>query len=86
MADTAAVTITRIAVERMLVPIVGTSPLVVHKFSEKAKRQMLDAQQGRKSPKVARDPDADYQNLQTTVGASGCRGDDSDRGTRGGAS
>ena len=61
MADTAAVTISRIAVERLLVPIVGTAPLIMHRFSEKAKRQMLDAQQGRKSPKVARDPDADYQ-------------------------
>ena len=57
----AQVTISRIDTEHMLVPIVGTSPLIVHKFSEKAKRQMLDAQQGRKSPKVRRDPDADYE-------------------------
>jgi hypothetical protein len=28
----------------------------VHRFSEKAKRQMLDAMQGRKSPKQAKDP------------------------------
>ena len=49
-----------IQAERMLVPIVGTSPLIVHKFSEKAKRQMLDAQQGKKAPKVARDPEGDY--------------------------
>jgi hypothetical protein len=55
------VSIRKIDTEHMLVPIVGTSPLIVHKFSEKAKRQMLDAQQGRKSPKVARDPEADYQ-------------------------
>jgi hypothetical protein len=53
--------ISRIPTEHMYVPIVGTSPLIVHKFSEKARRQMLDAQQGRKSPKVSRDPDADYQ-------------------------
>lgn len=57
----AQVSISKIDTEHMLVPIVGTSPLIVHKFSEKAKRQMLDAQQGRKSPKVARDPEADYQ-------------------------
>ena len=57
----ATVQIARINVERLLVPIVGTSPLIVHKFSEKAKRQMLDAQQGRKTPKERRDPEADYQ-------------------------
>lgn len=43
------------------VPIVGTSPLIVHKFSEKAKRAMLDAQQGRKNIKQHRDPEKDYQ-------------------------
>lgn len=57
----AQVNISRIDTEHMFVPIVGTSPLIMHKFSEKAKRQMLDAQQGRKSPKVSRDPEADYQ-------------------------
>lgn len=57
----AQVNISRIDTEHMFVPIIGTSPLIMHKFSEKAKRQMLDAQQGRKSPKVSRDPEADYQ-------------------------
>jgi hypothetical protein len=55
------VDITRIAAETLLIPIVGTSPLIVHRFSEKAKRQMLDAMQGRKSPKVSKDPQADYE-------------------------
>lgn len=55
------VAISRIATEHLLVPIVGTAPLIMHKFSEKAKRQMLDAQQGRKSPKERRDPEADYE-------------------------
>lgn len=59
--DAARVNISKIDTEHMLVPIVGTSPLIVHKFSEKAKRQMLDAQQGRKSPKERRDPEADYE-------------------------
>ena len=53
--------INRIAAEVMRVPILGTSPLIVHRFSEKAKRQMLDAMQGRKTPKEARDPEADYR-------------------------
>jgi hypothetical protein len=55
------VQISKIASERMLVPIVGTMPLIVHNFSDKSKRQMLDSQQGRKTPKVARDPQADYE-------------------------
>lgn len=55
------VQISKIASETLLVPIIGTMPLIVSKFSEKAKRQMLDAQQGKKSPKVVRDPQAEYE-------------------------
>lgn len=51
----------QIGVERLRVPILGTSPLCVHRFSEKAKRQMLDAMQGRKSPKQPKDPNAEYE-------------------------
>lgn len=60
MAD-AQVSINRIGTETLLVPILGTAPLIVHKFSEKAKRQMLDAMQGRKSPKQPKDPEAEYE-------------------------
>lgn len=60
MAD-AQVAIKRIGTETLRVPLVGTAPLIVHKFSEKAKRQMLDAMQGRKSPKEAKDPVAEYE-------------------------
>jgi hypothetical protein len=59
--ETAQIEIDRIAAETLLVPVVGTSSLIVHRFSEKAKRQMLDAMQGRKSPKEAKDPEAEYQ-------------------------
>lgn len=52
--------IDKIASETIRVPILGTMPLIVHNFSDKSKRQMLDSQQGRKSPKIARDPDAEY--------------------------
>src|SRR5687767_213569 len=55
------VSISRIATEHVIVPVVSTSPLIMHRFSDKAKRQMLDAQQGRKSPKERRDPQADYE-------------------------
>lgn len=57
----AAIEITRVGTETLLVPIVGTTPLIVHRFSEKAKKQMLDNMQGRKSPKVAKDPQAEYE-------------------------
>jgi hypothetical protein len=57
----AQVDIHSIKVERLLVPIVGTTPLIVHRFSEKAKRAMLDAMQGRKSPKEPKNPEAEYE-------------------------
>jgi hypothetical protein len=47
--------------ERLSVPIIGTAPLIVHRFSEKAKRQMLDNMQGRKSPKEPKNPEAEYE-------------------------
>lgn len=53
--------IPRIDAETLIVPIVGTSPLIIHRFSEKAKKQMLDAMQGRKTPKQAKDPEAEYE-------------------------
>ncbi|MGH2688027.1 MAG: hypothetical protein ACRDKW_04355 [Actinomycetota bacterium] len=53
--------IDRIPAETIRVPIIGTTPLIVHRFSVKAKRQMLDNMQGRKSPKLPKDPDAEYE-------------------------
>lgn len=52
--------ISKIQAETIIVPIIGTSPLIVHNWSEKAKRQMLDAMQGRKTPKENKDPEAEY--------------------------
>lgn len=60
-ASTPQIQIQPLAAEKLLVPIVGTAPLIVHKFSQKAKQQMLDAQQGKRSPKEHRDPEADYE-------------------------
>ncbi len=59
--DVGQVVIDKIASETISVPILGTAPLLVHKFSEKAKRQMLDNMQGRKSPKASKDPKAEYE-------------------------
>jgi hypothetical protein len=53
--------IDRIAAESMRVPILGTSPLILHRFPEKAKREMLDKMQGRRTPKQHRDPQADFE-------------------------
>lgn len=59
--EVAAIQIDRIAAETISVPIVGTAPLIVHNFSEKSKRQMLEAQQGKKKLKETRDPRAEYE-------------------------
>jgi len=56
-----AISIDRIAAETIRVPIVGTTPLIVHRFSEKAKRIMLDGMIGRKTPKMPKDPEAEYE-------------------------
>ena len=55
------IAISRIAEETLSVPILGVSPLIVNKFSSKAKRQMLDAAQGRRTPKEPKDPEAEYE-------------------------
>jgi hypothetical protein len=53
--------INKVAAQTMTVPIIGTAPLIVHKFSEKAKRAMLDKMQGRRNPKEPREPQSDYE-------------------------
>jgi hypothetical protein len=56
------ISLTPIKRQTILVPIEGITPLMTHKFSEKAKRQMLEAQ-GPKQAKVkrpAQDPEAEY--------------------------
>lgn len=53
--------IDRIAAETIEVPIIGTSPLLVNRFSEKAKKKMLDDMQGRKTPKEPKDPEAEFE-------------------------
>jgi hypothetical protein len=45
----------------MLVPIVSTAPMIMHRWDQKAKQQMLDNQQGRVAQKEIRNPQADYE-------------------------
>ena len=61
MADDAQVSISKIQAETIRVPIIGTAPLIVHRFGEKARKEMLDRFQGRRSPKQPKDPDAEYE-------------------------
>lgn len=57
----AEIEIKRIGTEHLLIPIKGTSPLILHNFGEKQRRIMLDGFQGRKTPKQAKDPQAEYE-------------------------
>lgn len=59
--NTTSITLQRIQREVAEIEIVGTAPLIVHAWSEKARRMMLDAQQGKKSPKQHKDPVADFE-------------------------
>lgn len=61
MATTGTVSLARIKREIAEIEVKGTAPLIVHRWSEKARQMMLDAQQGRKTPRQGKDPDADYE-------------------------
>ena len=54
--------IPRIEIERFVIPIVGDSSLIMHKWSEKAKKEMLDKQMKvAKGGREAKDPERDFQ-------------------------
>lgn len=55
---TAPIALTPLAWDEVAIEIVGTTPLIVHRWSEKSKRQMLEKQQGKAKPKKEpKDPD-----------------------------
>lgn len=55
------VTLHKIDIKEFKLKIRGTSPLIVHKFSEKARKMIEDKQQKKaKAAKEARDPKAEY--------------------------
>ncbi len=56
-----ALNLQRIQRAEVLVPIIGTAPLIVHKWSEKARRQMLENAQGKKRVKTPKNPQQEYE-------------------------
>jgi hypothetical protein len=56
------VTVVELSIAQVVVPIVGVSPLIVHKFSEKAQRMIEDKQQG-----VAKNKKHDLRNPEEDV-------------------
>lgn len=60
--DDQVVEIPRIEIQRMIIRLVGDSPLIVHKWSEKAKKEMLDKQMKvAKKGREAKDPQRDFE-------------------------
>lgn len=56
------ISIPQIEIERMTIHVVGDSPLIVHKWSEKAKKQILDKQMKvAKKGREAKNPKQDYE-------------------------
>ena len=55
------ISLQRIKRNTAMIEIRGTAPLIVHQWSEKAVLEMLGKMQGKKAPKVAKDPDAEFQ-------------------------
>jgi hypothetical protein len=62
MAATQKIELPALRIERVTLMLIGDSPLIVHAWSEKAKRQMLDKQMKKASKgREAKDPEADYE-------------------------
>lgn len=60
--ETASITLTRIQQKEVQIGVKGTAPLIVNRFSEKAKQMMLDNQTKKtRTKKEAKNPDELYQ-------------------------
>jgi len=58
--------------QTLIIPIVGDTPLVQHRWSEKAKKQIRDKQQKKAaSAKGARDPEQEFRDAMYTDGNGG---------------
>lgn len=47
--------------KRLIIPIIGMTPLIMKRWDEKAKAKMLANTQGKTEPKEPKDPEAEYQ-------------------------
>lgn len=70
----ATITLTRIRREIAEIEIRGTAPLVVHRWSDKARREMLGSQQGKKIPKQPKSPEGDFEASQYRADPDGWHG------------
>lgn len=60
--STTSVTLPPLRIETIKVTLIGDTPLIVHRWSEKAKKQMLDKQMKKASPgKEAKNPEQDFK-------------------------
>ncbi len=60
--ETKAVELKAINIRRVTLEVIGDSPLIVHAWSAKAKKEMLDKQMKKaKTAKSAKDPERDYE-------------------------
>lgn len=57
----ATLSLQRITRETALIEIKGTAPLITHAWDQKAREMMLAAQQGKKTRKVSKDPQQDFE-------------------------
>lgn len=59
--DSEAVRLVKVRQETNVFPIIGTTPLITHNWSEKAKQEMRDKQMGKaKAKKEPKDPEVDF--------------------------
>ena len=57
-----AIELPKLNIETMEITIIGETPLICHRWSEKAKKEMLDKQMKKAKPaKAAKDPEEDYR-------------------------
>lgn len=61
IAEIAPITLRRPQIATMKIPVRGLVPLIVHNWSEKARKEMLDKMQGRKVLRSPKDPEAEFE-------------------------
>lgn len=60
--ETVEIALPKLNIQHMEITLVGDSPLISHRWSEKAKKAMLDKQMKKATPKKdAKDPEADFR-------------------------